>query len=194
MGKLRSLSGKDLLRIFSLFGFHSASQRQPHQAAPDAAWRKTPDAHDSAARRSRQRNPPRHLLSGPTIHLRDGPSESLLHRLILPENCELVEKTDWAGGSKKKGSLESGWRRVSRPETGSSHATLQRPRPTCANPGFRSSRLLGRSLYRLLFADTDQEHRLLGVLEQVEIAVPKIFATSSSSRSRSRVKSGPRPG
>jgi predicted RNA binding protein YcfA (HicA-like mRNA interferase family) len=186
MGKLRSLSGKDLLRIFSLFGFHSASQRGSHiklrRTLPGGRRQTlTIVQHDEVDK-------------GTLRDLRDGPSESLLHRLILPENCELVEKTDWAGGSKKKGSLESGWRRVSRPETGSSHATLQRPRPTCANPGFRSSRLLGRSLYRLLFADTDQEHRLLGVLEQVDDAVPKIFATSSSSRSRSRVKSGPRPG
>ena len=30
MGKLRSLSGKDLLRIFSMFGFHSTSQHGSH--------------------------------------------------------------------------------------------------------------------------------------------------------------------
>ena len=30
MGKLRSLSGKDLLRIFSLFGFRPVSQRGSH--------------------------------------------------------------------------------------------------------------------------------------------------------------------
>ena len=30
MGKLRSLSGKDLLRIFSLFGFQSVSQHGSH--------------------------------------------------------------------------------------------------------------------------------------------------------------------
>ena len=30
MGKLRSLSGKDLLRIFSLFGFRSVSQHGSH--------------------------------------------------------------------------------------------------------------------------------------------------------------------
>jgi len=30
MGKLRSLSGKDLLKIFSLLGFHLSSQRGSH--------------------------------------------------------------------------------------------------------------------------------------------------------------------
>jgi len=30
MGKLRSLSGKDLLKIFSVFGFHPASQHGSH--------------------------------------------------------------------------------------------------------------------------------------------------------------------
>lgn len=30
MGKLRSLSGKDLLKIFSVFGFHSIAQHGSH--------------------------------------------------------------------------------------------------------------------------------------------------------------------
>jgi len=50
MGKLPTLSGKDVLKIFSLFGFHYVfAARQSRQAAQDLANRDAPDAHNRVA-------------------------------------------------------------------------------------------------------------------------------------------------
>src|SRR5260370_28334707 len=48
--------------------------------------------------------------------------------------------------------------------------------PPHRRTGFRSSRLLGRGLQPpRLIANADQEHQLLGVLEQVDDAVPALL-------------------